>query len=173
VWALSGDGTLLLLDRIRRRLEEGNHWPAVHPLVARWQSPEIFVEKGFIGSTLVIDATRSGMRIEPVSPDTDKVTRAIPATHRIAQHLVWFPAEAVWLDEWCDELAGFPTWANDDQVDSLAYAVRIIAAHWNPVDTKPTVRPDHVRDPIVSAFEAMTGTPQSTAGIDPLAPGAW
>lgn len=173
VWALTGDGTLILLDRVRQRLEEGNHWSAVQPLVARWQAPEIFVEKGFIGSTMVIDATRAGMRIEPVTPDTDKITRAIPATHRVAQHLVWFPAGAVWLDEWCDELAGFPTWANDDQVDTLSYAVRITAAHWNPVDTAPSQRPPTAPDPIVNAYEAMTGTPQPLAGLDPLAPGAW
>lgn len=158
VWALAGDGTLVLLDRIRQRLEEGNHWQAVQPLTARWHAQDVFVEKGFIGTTMVIDATRAGMRVQPVDPDTDKITRAIPATHRIAAHLVWFPADADWLDEWCDELAGFPSWAFDDQVDTLSYAVRITAANWNPASTEPTARPDPRPDPISDAFAAVTGT---------------
>lgn len=158
VWALAGDGTLVLLDRIRQRLEEGNHWQAIKPLTARWHAQDVFVEKGFIGTTMVIQATRAGMRIRPVDPDTDKITRAIPATHRVAAHLVWFPANAEWLEEWCDELAGFPSWAFDDQVDTLSYAVRITAANWNPASTKPTPRPDVRPDPISDAFAAMTGT---------------
>lgn len=173
VWALTGDGTLILLDRIRQRLEEGNHWKAIQPLTKRWAAQDVFVEKGFIGTTMVIDATRAGMRVRPVSPDTDKITRAIPATHRVAAHTVWFPADAIWLDEWCDELAGFPTWANDDQVDTLSYAVRVSAANWNPVSTRPTTRPPTAPDPIADAYASLTGTNAPLVGLDPLAPGAW
>lgn len=158
VWCLTGNGTLILLDRIRQRLEEGNHWQAIKPLTARWQALDVFVEKGFIGTTMVVDATRAGMRVRPVDPDKDKITRAIPATHRVAAHTVWFPAEVTWLDEVCDEVAGFPTWAHDDFVDTLAYAVRLTAANWNPSDTKPTTRADPAADAIAQAFEASTGT---------------
>jgi len=162
VWALTGDGQLILLDRIRQRLEEGNHWAAIRPLTKRWAAEDVFVERGFIGTTMVIDATRANMRIQPLDPDKDKVTRAIPATHRVAAHLVWFPADVVWLDEWCDELAGFPTWANDDQVDTLAYAVRVSAAKWNPysraVNRTPTAPDAQAPDPIADAFSAVTGT---------------
>lgn len=167
VWALSGDGTLILLDRIRQRLEEGNHWQAIEPLTKRWQALDVFVEKGFIGTTMVIDATRANIRVRPVDPDTDKITRAIPATHRVAAHTVWFPADSVvdWLDEWCDELAGFPTWAHDDQVDTLSYAVRLTAANWNPPDTKPTVRPPSTPDALDLAYEASTGTGDPLGGL--------
>jgi predicted phage terminase large subunit-like protein len=173
VWALTGNGTLILLDRIRQRLEEGNHWQAIQPLCQRWAADEVFVEKGFIGTTMVIDATRAGMRVQGVDADTDKITRAIPATHRIASHTVWFPALADWLEEWCDELAGFPSWAHDDQVDTLSYAVRLTAANWNPVSTKPTERPPERADPIDSAYASNTGTTAQLGGIDPLGPGAW
>lgn len=173
VWCLVGDGNLILLDRVRQRLEEGNHWTAIQPLTQRWQALDVFVEKGFIGTTMVIDATRAGMRVRPVDPDKDKITRAIPATHRVAAHLVWFPAEAEWLDDACDELAGFPSWAHDDFVDTLAYAVRVTAANWNPVDTKPTQRPPTTPDPVTDAYASNTGTTIPLAGLDPLAPGAW
>lgn len=175
VWALTGDGHLILLDRIRQRLEEGNHWTAIRPLTRRWQAPDIFVEKGFIGTTMVIEATKAGMRVLPVDPDADKITRAIPATHRIAAHTVWFPANADWLDEWCDELAGFPTWAHDDQVDTLSYAVRITAAKPNPNAPDPFRQrhPERHSDPISDAYQSNTGTPEPLGGLDPLGPGAW
>jgi predicted phage terminase large subunit-like protein len=160
VWALTGNGTLILLDRIRTRLEEGNHWTAIQPLTAKWAAEDIFVERGFIGTTMVVQATRASMRVQPVDPDKDKITRAIPATHLVAAHTVWFPSQAEWLDEWCDELAGFPSWAHDDQVDTLSYAVRIIAAKWNPVSTKPTERDNTRPDPIRDAYASMTGTDQ-------------
>lgn len=172
VWALAGDGTLILLDRIRQRLEEGNHWQAIQPLTVRWAAADVFVEKGFIGTTMVVDATRGGMRVQGLDPDADKITRAIPATHRVAAHTVWFPAEAEWLDEWLDELAGFPTWAHDDQVDTFAYAVRVTASKWNPVQPARPQQPV-APDPINDAYQANTGTREYLPGLDPLAPGSW
>src|ERR1044072_673234 len=74
VWALDGDGTLILLDRIGKRLEESNHWQAIQPLTARWAAPEIFVEKGFIGTTMVIDATQDRKSTRLNSRHTD-ITR--------------------------------------------------------------------------------------------------
>lgn len=167
VWCLVGDGTLILLDRIRQRIEEGNHWQAIQPLTAKWKASDVFVEKGFIGTTMVVDATRAGIRVRPVDPDKDKITRAIPATHRVAAHMVWFPSDVVvdWLDEWCDELAGFPSWAHDDQTDTLSYAVRITAANFNPVSTrKPDYNP-RGPDPIQDAFTSTTGV-DSIGGLD-------
>jgi predicted phage terminase large subunit-like protein len=163
VWAITMGGLLVLLDRERARIEETDHWSLVKPLVRLWAAPTVYVEKGFIGSTMVIDATRAGVHIEPVTPDTDKVTRALPATHRIKAHTVWFPARAEWLDEWCDELAGFPTAEHDDQVDTLAYAARVASAHWMP-PLDITVQRDHasalaVEAPLQRAYEAATGIP--------------
>lgn len=173
VWALHGDGTLVLLDRIRKRLEEGNQWAAIQPLTRKWQAPDIFVERGFIGTTMVVAATRAGMRVQPLTPDKDKITRAIPATHLVAAHSVWFPANADWLDEWCDELAGFPSWAHDDQVDTLTYAVRVCYEKWNP--TKPAQPQPEQRphDPIADAYQSNTGTSQLLGGLDPLDPSTW
>jgi predicted phage terminase large subunit-like protein len=176
VWALTGDGELVLLDRIRQRLEEGNHWQAIQPLAARWQADDVFVERGFIGTTMVVDATKAGLRVQPVDPDRDKITRAIPATHRVAAHTVWFPTDAdghcVWLDEWCDELAGFPSWAHDDQVDTLTYAVRVSAAKWNPMTSVALPREAPRPDPIADAYASNTGTYEPLQGFDPLA-GQW
>jgi predicted phage terminase large subunit-like protein len=159
VWAIAPDGDLILLDRERRRIEEPDHFGMVGPLAREWAAPDVFVEKGFIGSTLVIDATRAGIRVQPVSPEHDKVTRALPATARCSSHRAWFPAEVDWLDVWLDELAEFPSGAHDDQVDVFSYAARITAANWLPWDQNAgsagpaRAAPSTERE----AYEASTG----------------
>jgi predicted phage terminase large subunit-like protein len=161
VWAITGDGHLILLDRTRARIEEGAHWEHVKPVTQRWHAIDVFVERGFIGTTLVVDATRAGLRVQPMDVDKDKVTRALPATHRVAAHMVWFPAEVDWLDEWCDELAEFPSGAHDDQVDTLSGAARITSAHWLPVESADVVRArgngNGHHDTVADAFAAATG----------------
>lgn len=135
VWAITGGGDLILLDRRRARLGEDDHWSLVEPLCVRWACPDVYVEKSFISSTLVRDATKAGIRIQPVTPDADKITRAIPAANRLRTHTVRWPDYVDWLDEWEDEIAGFPAWPNDDQADNFAYAARIASAHWSkPLD---------------------------------------
>lgn len=155
VWAITMDGRLLLLDRRRERIGESEHAAMLRPLATKWAAPDVYVERGFIGTTLVIDATKAGIRIQPLTPDKDKVTRSIPATNRVRAHTVYWPEFVDWLDEWEDEIAGFPTWAHDDQVDTLSYAARIASAHWTP--PAPPVRPNRTTSDVDRAFQAATG----------------
>lgn len=163
VWAITGDGQLILLDRVRKRMEESEMWAIVAPLRQTWLCDDVFVERGFIGTTLVIDATKAGARVQPVDPDTDKITRALPATHRIKAHSVHFPAQVDWLDEWLDELAEFPMGAHDDQVDTLSYAVRITSAHWMPPEPPKRELPTAGTPLAEDAFQAATG---ASGGVD-------
>jgi predicted phage terminase large subunit-like protein len=162
VWAITMDGKLMLLDRKRERIGEEAHYDLLAPLVTKWAAPDVHVEKGFIGTTLVVDATKAGIRILPLTADTDKITRAIPATNRIRSHTVFWPEGVDWLDEWEDEIAGFPTWAHDDQVDTLSYAARIVSTHWTPPNHVPP-RPNGHRTDADRAYEALTGL---TGGVD-------
>lgn len=160
-WAISPDGDLILLGRRRGRMAEAEHWDHVRPLQQRWAADTVFIEQSFISTTLAIDATAAGIPVQPLTADTDKITRALPATSRMRAHRVWFPAGVDWLDEWCDELASFPTAAHDDQVDTLSYAARVVSAHWLPaetavqVDARRASRDDGV---IGQAYAAMTGS---------------
>ncbi|MEV4287363.1 phage terminase large subunit [Nonomuraea bangladeshensis] len=167
-WAISPDGDLILLDRNRGRLEEAEHWDHVRPLRERWAADTVFIEQSFISTTLAVDATAAGIPVQPLVAETDKVTRAIPATNRVRAGRVWFPAGADWLDVWCDELASFPSAAHDDQVDTLSYAARVVSAHWLPSETamqvdarRASVAP--ADDVIGEAYAAATG---GGAGLD-------
>lgn len=166
-WAISPDGDLILLDRARARIEETEHWDLVRPLQQRWVADSVFVEAAFIGTTFVIDATASGIPVQPLTADTDKLTRALPATSRVKAHRVWFPAGADWLDEWCDELASFPAAAHDDQVDTLSYAARVVSAHWLPMETAEQVNARRAASSdssvIEQAYAAATG---GAGGLD-------
>jgi predicted phage terminase large subunit-like protein len=162
VWGITLDGRLILLDRVRKRIGEQAHADMLRPLCIRWAAPDVYVERGFIGTTLVIDATAAGIRIQPLTPDKDKITRALPATQRLASHTVFWPEAADWLDDWCDEIAGFPSWAHDDQVDTFAYAARIVSAHWTPRHEQPS-RPAPPPNDADLAYAASTGLP---SGID-------
>lgn len=154
-WAITPDGDLILLDRARARVEEAEHFDLARPLISRWVLDCVFVEQSFITATFVIDASNSGIPVQPLKADTDKLTRALPATTRVKAHRVWFPAAADWLDDWCDELASFPSGTNDDQVDTLSYAARVAAAHWLPAESPS--RPPTDRGVSQQAYEAATG----------------
>jgi predicted phage terminase large subunit-like protein len=162
VWGITGNGRLVLLDMKRARLGEEEHWTLVAPMCKRWACPDVYVEKSFISSTLVRDATQLGLRIQPVAPDTDKITRSIPAANRVKAHTVHWPDYVPWRDDWEDEIAGFPMWAHDDMADTLFYAGRIASAHWTP----PRDVSDNTRDQRVAraseaaaeqAYRASTG----------------
>jgi predicted phage terminase large subunit-like protein len=161
-WAISPDGDLVLLDRRRGRIEEAEHWDHVRPLQQRWAVDTVFIEQSFISTTLAIDATAAGIPVQPLAADTDKITRALPATARMRAHRVWFPAGVDWLDEWCDELASFPAAAHDDQVDTLSYAARVVSAHWLPQESGDVVRARRAAtagDGVIDqAYAAATGT---------------
>lgn len=159
-WALGMDGSLILLGRERARLGESDHWALVRKLCVKWVIADVYVEESFISSTLVRDATRGGMRVQPVKPDKDKVTRAIPAANRVRSHTVFWPDWVDWLDEWEDEIAGFPNWANDDQEDTLAMAARIDSAHLIPTRTHAPPRVPRTHD---EEWSASVGLPE---GLD-------
>lgn len=155
VWGITLDGRLVLLDRIRRRIAESDHATYLLPLCQKWAVTDVHVERGFIGTTMIVALTRKGVRVSPVTPDKDKITRAIPATQLLAAHTVFWPAAADWLDEWCDEIAGFPSWVHDDQVDTFSYAARVRLMHWIRRDEQ--VPPKHRETVSDLAYSSATG----------------
>jgi len=163
VWAIDVSGNVILLDRARSRVEDHDHFALTAPLIARWQVQQVFVESGWWSKTFVKDAQDRGVPVAPMMADTDKVTRAIPASGLLHSGKVFFPAEAGWLDEWADELAAFNKGEHDDQVDVFSYAARIKVAEWTPARPPPLPRPDAYQAAVNAAAAASTGN-----GHEPL-----
>jgi predicted phage terminase large subunit-like protein len=105
----------------------------------------------------------AGVPVAEVMADIDKVTQGDPAAGRVHAGRVWFPAQAAWQDKWCDELASFPSGLRDDQVDTLAYAARVLTTEWTPRRADPRRGLDPYERAIALARRAAT-----CGGFDPM-----
>jgi predicted phage terminase large subunit-like protein len=149
-WALTTDGDLILLDRVKAKVGEANHFDLFRPLAERWQVDTAFIEKSFHTSTLAIDATNGGLHITPIDAEGDKFSRALPYSARVSSGRVWLPAGASWTGDWVDEHSGFPNGSHDDQVDVGSYATRVAVTKWSPVPFQGQhlrARPSRTTDP--------------------------
>ncbi|MFC0504239.1 phage terminase large subunit [Micromonospora costi] len=140
-WARTISGDLVLLDRVRAHISENQHFTHARPLIERWGLDTLFVEATQHGMTITREAANAGVSITPVSAETDKLSRALPASAWASGGRVWLPAGAWWLNEWVNEHAAFPNGANDDQVDTLAYAVRVAVTQAAPGPPPPPASP--------------------------------
>ncbi len=133
LFACLPDGELLLVHRLKERIDSADHFEALMKYVdgttalgikIRW----IGVEDATYGKTLIKLARRRKLPVRPVEADNDKYTRAIPAGDALKAGWVYFPKEATWIADWEEELTQFPDGLHDDQVDVLAYAVAAVMA---------------------------------------------
>lgn len=69
---------------------------------------------------------------EVLQPLTDKKVRAMPLRGRMQLGKVYFPEKAEWLHDCRQEMLTFPAGKHDDQVDALAWAVRLTLARSAP-----------------------------------------
>ena len=81
---------------------------------------------GAYGSHIVKSLLHEGLPIEPVYPDSDKVTRAAAAGALYRGERVFHLQGAEWLGDFEVELLAFPAGEHDDQVDTISYAARAL-----------------------------------------------
>jgi predicted phage terminase large subunit-like protein len=166
----------------------GNRWSSA---AASGTLVAIGIEKVAYQAAAIQEAMRRTMLpIVPVEPDKDKVTRARLLEARAAAGKVYRPAEATWWLPFAAEALYFPDGAHDDQIDSLAGAVRLAGwqadsigwqygvwkckkdGHmfvWSPGRACPkcgTKAPEAFDDPELTGMGAM-GTVASSAGTGP------
>lgn len=116
---------LILLDMVRTRLEGPDIVPMLRKLHDKHKFVGIYVEAVAFQLSIVQEAAREGLPVRRLTPDRDKVARAIPATCLMEQERVLFRENAKWLPALETEVLQFPHGVHDDQVDCLAYASQI------------------------------------------------
>ena len=137
-WGVTPECDLILLDIIRERMEGPALVPAAKSLTDRFNLDYIGIEK-VAGQVLVIgEARRAGLTTRPLTPDTDKVTRSIPAQVRMEAGQIYLPEGHALLNEIEHELLTFPRGAHDDIVDNFSYAAAEVQKFG------ASVEPDHV-----------------------------
>lgn len=122
-WVVTVNKDLLLWDRERVQFEGPNLVTLVRRIYFEQRPALIAIERLGYGTALIRSLIAEGLPIVKLEPDTDKVTRALPACARYEEHRVFHPLGVPWVqEEWEPELLAFPNATNDDQVDTVSYA---------------------------------------------------
>jgi predicted phage terminase large subunit-like protein len=119
------DGRRLLLDVERARREGPDQVPALERIVAKWGVGTVWIERTAFQLAIVQAASRAGIPVRELTPDKDKVARALPLTVELEAGRLLLPRSAPWLEGLLAELFSFPAGTHDDQVDALAYGVAV------------------------------------------------
>jgi predicted phage terminase large subunit-like protein len=127
VLALLVTGDMYVLDVIRGKWEFPDLKRQVLLLNARYRGMGLrafYIEDRNSGASLIQELKReTNVPVIPHKVVFDKRMRAELVTPLIESGLVYLPREALWLDDFLAELAGFPGGRNDDQVDALVIAL--------------------------------------------------
>jgi predicted phage terminase large subunit-like protein len=157
VFALFGvtpDRQLLLLDRVRTRIEGPDHMPTLERLHEAWKPAFWGIERATFGLTLLQTAVRTGrIPVRELRPDGDKVSRAYSASALAMGGRYYLPKQAPWLDEWVHEHLGFPNGAHDDCVDTSAYAAKIVSDRLTPSRRARKAEPVTIEERIEAQVE--------------------
>jgi phage terminase large subunit-like protein len=141
-WALTDDGDLVLLDLVRARVGEADHFDLFRPLAQRWRV-DTALHREVVpvrNDALAIDATNAAC----TSPQFDAGGRQVqPGAAVLGAGVlgrVWLPANAHWAGDFVAEHAAFPNGSHDDMVDTGSFAVRVAVTKWQP--PAPRTQPD-------------------------------
>ncbi len=122
-WVVTVNKDLLLWDRERVQFEGPNLKLLVRRIFFEQRPAVIAIERLGFGTALIRELLHEGLPVIKLEPDTDKVTRALPACARYEEHRIFHPRGPAWVhEEWEPELLAFPNSRNDDQVDTVSYA---------------------------------------------------
>jgi predicted phage terminase large subunit-like protein len=129
-WAQTPNKDLILLDTRKVRMEGPDQLPLIQSVYMDLRPAQIYIEKAGYQLSLIQTAVRAGLPILPITPDGDKIARALSASARMKAGTIYFPIYADYLggeDGIENELFKFPAAKHDDFVDTLSYAVFVNA----------------------------------------------
>lgn len=123
VTLLKRGGEFHLIDVYRARLEYPQLRRDAVRQAQRYNPRVVLVEDIGVGTALISDLRRSGVKSHPIRSVASKIARAQIQTPKFEGGLVLLPHKAPWLDEFEAELLAFPGGRHDDQVDALCQAL--------------------------------------------------
>lgn len=122
----------LIMDVIRARFEGPDQAKLIQSVRGKWNPGFVAVEQSGYQLSLVQDLLRQGAPIRAITPDKDKVSRAIPASARYEAGTVFHLQGARWLSDLEYELMLFPKGEHDDIVDTISYIIYYVSLMAEP-----------------------------------------
>jgi len=122
VWGKRG-AFRYLLDQVRARMELPATQAALRNLSAKWPRADLKLIEGKANGDALIQTMRGEITgLIGWDPRASKEARAQTAAVQFESSQVWLPSpqDAPWIGDYCEELAGFPHAAHDDQVDATS-----------------------------------------------------
>jgi predicted phage terminase large subunit-like protein len=127
VWAVTPENDLLLVDRLRERLDNPEQQKQISLIYRKHMPNFIKVENVAYQLALIQQLRKQGFPVTEFKPVKDKVSRASTASVYYESGKVYHPLNEIWLPEWEEELMLFPNAQHDDQVDNCSMACDTIA----------------------------------------------
>lgn len=145
VWGKK-DSRRCMLDRINERMGFGASCNAIAALVAKWPMISNISLEDAANSAAVKEAlTKKFTGVTVWKPGTSKVARAEVCSPKYIAGNVEYPLDkyAPWMPDYMEQLIGFPTAANDDEVDASTQALIVLGEEqqydWEAISiTKPS-----------------------------------
>lgn len=125
-WVINQEKELIWLDMQAAQFESLDVGGFVRRNFNMHRPSLLGVERVGFGLTVIQELIRDGLPVIRLEPNTDKVSRALPAVARTEEHRVYLPKNAEWKDRALAQLHGFPNAANDDIVDTVSYAALML-----------------------------------------------
>ena len=127
--AFDGDGNMYIDRVLRRRMEYPEQRRAILALIADERDTEHFIEKSANGNAVIQDLRRergiTDRHFRGVEVRESKTARAF-TWNALAEegrvHLI----RSAWNTEFIDEACSFPGGVNDDQIDAVSIAVKML-----------------------------------------------
>jgi predicted phage terminase large subunit-like protein len=119
-------GLYYLIDCFRERMDYPRLKAKAIELAIHHDPDLVIVEDAGVGTALISELRRAGIKTYENRPDKGKEARAAVEAAKFEGGLVYFPEKQSWLDELEGELFAFPGSRHDDQVDSISQALAYV-----------------------------------------------
>jgi predicted phage terminase large subunit-like protein len=134
------EGNFYLLDVFRKRLNFPELKRAILDLFNKYNPMKLLIEDRGAGTSMLQELKSEYIWcLEAYNPQqgSDKLMRLDAQSIKFESGRVYLPKQAPWLDDYIQEITGFPGTKHDDQVDSTSQALEVLGKYAFPPDQHP------------------------------------